>query len=136
MLCVYAYRLMLIPDQIMHTVLGIRYTFSSRCPRICVLCHANSESNDQLFIHCPFTWQLWEKLYRLMNLNWVVTNNTHTFISQWRTTPLSRKAKKIWNLSLHACAPFERKGIGDFLKTSMGIHLQVGLFLVSCCQLG
>lgn len=78
----------------------ILHSHFSSSPHICFICYANYESSDHLFIHCPFTWQLWEK-FCLINLNWVVPNTTYTFISQWRSTPFTRKAKQIWSLCLH-----------------------------------
>lgn len=32
------------------------------CPHICLLCLSNLQSNNQLFIHYPFTWTLWSFL--------------------------------------------------------------------------
>lgn len=70
-------------------------------PHICVFCHNHSESNDHLFIHCPFSCRLWGKLFCQINLSWVVSSTTFSF-TQWRSITLRRKAKRIWNFFLHA----------------------------------
>lgn len=71
-------------------------------PLSCVLCFANSEYNDHLFIRGPFSWLLWGKLFKLINLCWVIPFDIPSLISLWRAFPLPPKPRKLWNLCLHA----------------------------------
>lgn len=71
-------------------------------PNVRFLCSANSESNDYLYVHCPFSWTLWSKLFSLTNLTFAIPPNFPSLISQWRVFPFFQKTKKIWNLCLRA----------------------------------
>lgn len=55
--------------------LDIIWTFYPRVilsPNYCPLCISTVESNAHLFIHCPFSWRLWDKLLELANFNIVI----------------------------------------------------------------
>lgn len=68
---------------------------SSLFPHICLLRFTNSKSNDHLFIHCPFTWTHWGKLFHLINVKWVASSSTMDLISSWKFAPILWKARKI-----------------------------------------
>lgn len=63
-------------------------------PHMYLLCSANSESNDHFFIHCPFSWSVWCKLFHLVNFNWAVPSNLLSLISPWRAFPSPKKPKR------------------------------------------
>lgn len=62
-------------------------------PDICLLCFANTKSNDHLFIHCPFSWLLWEKLFQLINLLGLSPTISLSLIFHWRAFPLQNIPK-------------------------------------------
>lgn len=76
-------------------------TFLTNSPYLCSL-FSNSELNDHPFFQYPFTWHVWVKLFHLINLSWVAPFSILDLIVCWRSFLLRRKAKKIWNLCLHA----------------------------------
>ncbi|RVX05721.1 Transposon TX1 uncharacterized 149 kDa protein [Vitis vinifera] len=51
--------------------LQLRRPYKSLCPQWCILCKGNGESIDHLFLHCPVTIGLWNKLFKLAGLVWV-----------------------------------------------------------------
>ncbi|RVX22973.1 hypothetical protein CK203_008452 [Vitis vinifera] len=51
--------------------LQLRRPYKSLCPQWCILCKGNGESIDHLFLHCPVTIGLWNKLFKLAGLDWV-----------------------------------------------------------------
>lgn len=71
-------------------------------PQICVLCFPNLEWNNDLLVHCPSSWLLWEILFNLINLYWVVPIDVSSLVFQWRALHLPSKTQKLWNLCLHA----------------------------------
>lgn len=48
--------------------------------------------------NCPFTWKLWGRLFRLVNITWVALPSTLDLIA---TIHISKQAAKIWWLCLH-----------------------------------
>ncbi|RVW16749.1 hypothetical protein CK203_076445 [Vitis vinifera] len=51
--------------------LQLRRPYKSLYPQWCILCKGNGESIDHLFLHCPVTIGLWNKLFKLAGLVWV-----------------------------------------------------------------
>ena len=51
--------------------LQLRRPYKSLCPQWCILCKGNGEPIDHLFLHCPVTIGLWNKLFKLARLDWV-----------------------------------------------------------------
>lgn len=54
------------------------------------LCLSAKESNNHLFLHCHFCWRLWDKVFKLLNLNWMICDKMPSFIFSWRLS-LSEK---------------------------------------------
>lgn len=88
-------------------------------------CLYDLESNDHLFIHCPLSWNLWEKLLNMVNANWVAPQ-TFDFSSRWKALQLDRKAKILWNLHALMCQ-FGGKTIGEFSKIPTEMYHQFGI---------
>lgn len=69
-------------------------------PNSCPLCQSAEASNDDLFLHCRFSWELSGKLFKLMNLCWVMLIRAE-FPILFELVP-SRKVIKISLLSMLA----------------------------------
>lgn len=38
----------------------------------CVMCKRDGESVNHLLLHCPVAWEVWNYLFRLANISWVM----------------------------------------------------------------
>lgn len=100
-------------------------------PNTPLICFANSESNDHLFVHCPFSWQLWRNLFRLIHYGWLLLSppTLSSLNGETYWLPLLKTPKKLWNLYLHALMwLIWKKEIWSFLKIVNGIFLLFGNF--------
>ena len=52
-------------------LLQLRRPYRSLNHQWCILCKGEGESIDHLFLHCPFTFGLWNKLFNLARIVWV-----------------------------------------------------------------
>lgn len=101
--------------------------FHCQNPQMCLsLC--NYEYNDHLFIHCPFTWFLCEKLFSMINLSWVVLSSISNPISIWRSFPLRKNPKKIWKSCMLSCGLFEKRVKEDCLRIFLEMFLLFVIF--------
>lgn len=66
------------------------YLYLTLLTNACLLCLSAKESNNHLFLHCHFCWRLWDKLFKLLNLNWMICDKMSSFFFSWRLS-LSKK---------------------------------------------
>lgn len=52
------------------------------CSR-CLFCELNSKTNSHLFLHCSFTYQLWQLFLNLVGIKWYMPANTLDLLKSW-----------------------------------------------------
>lgn len=52
-------------------------------PNRCIMCRKVVESVDHLFIHCEVAKSLWELIFHLFGIKWVLPSSSHDLISNW-----------------------------------------------------
>ncbi|CAL9005557.1 unnamed protein product [Prunus brigantina] len=72
-------------------------------PSWCVLCRESAESIDHLFLHCPYSLNLWWKLLRVFGVTWVTPRSSVDLLStKWAVTGKRKRALTLWNCLTHA----------------------------------
>lgn len=64
----------------------------------CYLCHSNEESIDHLLLHCVKTRALWEMLFSLFGVLWVVPSSVRETLLSWNGSFVGKKRKKVWRM--------------------------------------
>ena len=64
----------------------------------CYLCHLNEESIDHLLLHCVKTRALWEMLFSLFGVLWVVPSSVRETLLSWNEPFVGKKRKKVWRM--------------------------------------
>lgn len=62
----------------------------------CALCNNSAEEIDHLFLHCPFSSQLWSKWMNIWNLVWVLPVRIRDAFDQWQSPLKNKFFKKVW----------------------------------------
>ena len=62
----------------------------------CYLCHSNEESINHLLLHCVKTRALWEMLFSLFGVLWVVPFSVRETLLSWNGSFVGKKRKKVW----------------------------------------
>ena len=62
----------------------------------CVLCGAEAEESNHLFIHCAFSSEIWRWWLGLWEVSWAFPNNVRDLFVQWRAPFGDKFFKKIW----------------------------------------
>ncbi|KAI5347538.1 hypothetical protein L3X38_000425 [Prunus dulcis] len=72
-------------------------------PHWCVLCKGHEENADHLFLHCPFSLNLWWSLIREVKAIWVIPKDCFSLIST-RLDALGKgkKALILWGCLGHS----------------------------------
>ena len=50
----------------------------------CYMCKCNSESADHLFLHCPVALELWDMVFSLFGVCWVMTRSVVGLLACWQ----------------------------------------------------
>jgi hypothetical protein len=75
-----------------------RRPFHSLNPHWCILCKDGEESVDHLFLHCPFSIQLWWRLFKEFGGSWVTPKSCYALLSTnfcWGGR--NKKVKVLWS---------------------------------------
>ncbi|RVW15777.1 LINE-1 retrotransposable element ORF2 protein [Vitis vinifera] len=80
--------------------LQLRRPYKSLCPQWCILCKGNGESIDHLFLHCPVTIGLWNKLFKLAGLDWVPPRSFEDMlVIAFKGLGNSLRGKTLWQVA-------------------------------------
>ncbi|RVW96808.1 Transposon TX1 uncharacterized 149 kDa protein [Vitis vinifera] len=80
--------------------LQLRRPYKSLCPQWCILCKGNGESIDHLFLHCPVTIGLWNKLFKLAGLVWVPPRSFEDMlVIAFKGLGNSLRGKTLWQVA-------------------------------------
>lgn len=67
-------------------------------PNICLLCYSESELLSHLFLHCPFSWEIWCCLARDFGVTFIAHLTIRGLMGGWSNPMLSCFGKWIWRL--------------------------------------
>lgn len=72
---------------------------------VCALCYQDAESSSHLFIHCPFSWEVWCGMASDFGVPFLSPLDLSTLsapLLSWRLQAFSALGKRIWKLVLAA----------------------------------
>ena len=69
----------------------------------CFLCQEAEELVDHLLLHCSKTRVLWELLFSLFGVNWIISGSVRDMLLGWKGTFVGKRKKKVWQALLLAC---------------------------------
>ncbi|RVX11275.1 LINE-1 retrotransposable element ORF2 protein [Vitis vinifera] len=97
----------------------------------CFLCCEEEESIDHILIHCSRARALWEFLFALFGVFWVLPSSARDTLIEWRGFMLGKKHRKVWKaapLCLFWAVWMERNRIA-FDNEDFSVHRNGG-----CCR--
>ncbi|XP_010248435.1 PREDICTED: uncharacterized protein LOC104591337 [Nelumbo nucifera] len=62
----------------------------------CVLCGTVEESTEHLYLHCPFSLQIWLHSLKALGANWVLPRSVKDHLCSWKLNGLSKRGKLMW----------------------------------------
>ena len=63
----------------------------------CFMCLENKETIDHLLLHCSKTRTLWELLFTLVGVSWVMPSSVRETLLSWHGSFLGKKRRKVWS---------------------------------------
>ena len=61
-----------------------------------VSCHTREELIDQILLHCSKARMLWQLLFSLFGISWVMHSSVKETLLGWHDSFVKRKQKKVW----------------------------------------
>ncbi|KAK3218153.1 hypothetical protein Dsin_012123 [Dipteronia sinensis] len=74
-----------------------RYGFNSAQSMDCSLCHSEVESINHLFLHCHWTWGIWQKCMKMWEVSYYPNASVVDWFISWSTLCPISKHGKVWN---------------------------------------
>ena len=65
----------------------------------CFLCLENEETIDHLLLHCSRTKVLWDLLFTLFGVSWVLPSSVKETLLSWHGSFVGKKCKKVWRVA-------------------------------------
>ncbi|KAL6320158.1 hypothetical protein AAG906_004667 [Vitis piasezkii] len=62
----------------------------------CYMCMEKEETIDHLLLHCSKTRVLWELLFSLFGVSWVMPCSVRETLLSWQTSSVGKKHRKVW----------------------------------------
>ena len=81
------------------------------------MCKCNSETVDHLFLHCPVALELWDMVFGLFGVCWVMPMSVVELLACWQGRFDRHHNGDIWMVVPHCLMVFGRKEIVGVLKT-------------------
>ena len=89
------------------------------------LCKEESESIDHTLLHCDKVRILWQLVFSIFGIQWVIPQSIRETLPQCHNSFIGRRCVKVWRLLLYLYfGPSRRKEIEDVLKMSCQIQDQ------------
>ena len=107
----------------------VKRTIISAAADSCSMCHAWVESVTHLFVSCDLSWQIWHRVCRLWNVNFVAPGDPKRFLLSWIGACPSCLPLTIWHLLFFAILWSIWRGRNDFIYHGKVVELE-GLFEV------
>ena len=68
---------------------------------LCCMCKKDGESIDHLFLHCHVAWELWNMVFSLFGVHWVMPCHVVDLLASWSYKCSRRKSLVIWSMIPH-----------------------------------
>ena len=65
-------------------------------PNCCFLCGCDEENVNHILLHCIVTRALWDIIFGLIDIKWVLPETIKEALISWRGSFVGKKRKKIW----------------------------------------
>ena len=93
------------------------------------------ETIDHLLLHCSKTRVLWELLFSLFGVSWVMPCSVRETLLSWQTSSVGKKHRKVWKARNRLAFKDDDISI-QWLKYSFLCSLwsEAKLFIVECPQ--
>ena len=66
----------------------------------CFLCHSEVETMDYLLLHYVKTWALWNLLFSIFGVAWVLSGLVKETLLEWHGAFVGKTHKKAWQMTL------------------------------------
>ena len=71
-----------------------------RIPNRCYLCKEEEETSDHILIHCLKAHLLWQLIFALFGIQWVLSCSVREVLLSWHESFVGKKRKKAWKAAL------------------------------------
>ncbi|RVW15175.1 LINE-1 reverse transcriptase-like [Vitis vinifera] len=83
-------------------------------PNCCFLCGCEEENVNHILLHCIVTRALWDIIFGLLDIKWVLPETVKEALTSWRGSFVGKKRKQIWkSIPLCIFGRSGRRGIGE-----------------------
>ncbi|RVW72100.1 Rhodanese-like domain-containing protein 8, chloroplastic [Vitis vinifera] len=65
-------------------------------PNCCFLCGCEEENVNHILLHCIVTRALWDIIFGLLDIKWVLPETVKEALTSWRGSFVGKKRKQIW----------------------------------------
>ena len=65
----------------------------------CFMCLEKEETIDHLLLHCSKTRVLWDLLFTLFGVSWVLSSSVRETLLNWHDSFVGKKRKKVWRVA-------------------------------------
>ncbi|RVX20164.1 hypothetical protein CK203_004515 [Vitis vinifera] len=65
-------------------------------PNCCFLCGCEEENVNHILLHCIVTRALWDIIFGLLDMKWVLPESVKEALTSWRGSFVGKKRKQIW----------------------------------------
>ncbi|XP_026430759.1 uncharacterized protein LOC113327852 [Papaver somniferum] len=69
---------------------------------LCVLCNDEKETFDHMFLHCTYSFAIWDYFIKAFKISWSMPRNLFQFFEAWFTNILQGMGKKVWKIIHYA----------------------------------
>ncbi|RVW35452.1 putative ribonuclease H protein [Vitis vinifera] len=97
----------------------------------CFFCCEEEESIDHILIQCSRARVLWELLFALFGVTWVLPYSVRDTLSGWSGFNLGKKRKKVWTKSVVNDGPLSLLSFFDWLGASVFSLLSVMAIVIN-----
>ena len=67
----------------------------------CCLCRESGESPDHILLHCKVALELWDLVFVLFGVQWVMPRTVLDLLSSWQGPSGSRRTTMVWRVVPH-----------------------------------
>ena len=65
----------------------------------CYTCKAAKEMRDHIMLHCPKASLLWQLVFALFHVQWVMHSSVRGVLLSWNSCSICKKRKKAWKVA-------------------------------------
>ena len=65
----------------------------------CYLCKVEKETGDSILLHCPKACMLWQLIFALFDVQWVMHSSMRGVLFSWGDSLVGKKSKKAWKVA-------------------------------------